>query len=107
MPNPNNVSYLMDGAWFHLVPTNNDVPPPEYEGYDLVGGTGNICYYTMDRHLGSINGIFFDFSARSVGLKELWTLKHMKNFNTQGVWTLAGGATTNQWPEWMRHYTAY
>jgi hypothetical protein len=50
--------------------------------------------------------VFADGSARRVGLKELWKLRWHKTFNTNGVWTTAGGNQPN-WPEWMRSFRDY
>jgi hypothetical protein len=48
-----------------------------------------------------------DYSARKVGLKELWTLKWHKSFNTAGAWTFAGGVQPENWPEWIRTFKDY
>ena len=61
----------------------------------------------IDRHNGHVNGLFVDTSIRSVGLKELWTLKWSKQFNTAGPWTQAGGAQPEDWPKWMRGFKDY
>jgi prepilin-type N-terminal cleavage/methylation domain-containing protein len=52
---------------------------------------------------GYINTVFLDLNVRKVGLKELWTLNWHRNFDTEGIWTTAGGATASDWPDWMRH----
>jgi hypothetical protein len=51
--------------------------------------------------------LFLDYSARKVGLKELWTLKWHKGFDEAGPWTLAGGAQASDWPEWMKPLKDY
>ena len=51
--------------------------------------------------------LLMDFSARKVGLKELWTLKWHRGFDTEGRWTTAGGVQAEDWPEWMRKYKDY
>jgi len=61
----------------------------------------------LDRHNGAVNMLFMDFSARKVGLKELWTLKWNRVFDTEGEWTTAGGVQAEDWPEWMRKYKDY
>jgi len=61
----------------------------------------------MNRHQGSVNAILMDWSARRVGLKELWTLKWHPEFNTRGRWTTAGGVQPGDWPGWMRPFRAY
>jgi hypothetical protein len=61
----------------------------------------------MDRHDGFNNCLFLDYSARKVGLKELWTLKWHKSYNTAGPWTKAGGAVASDWPDWLRSLKDY
>jgi len=63
--------------------------------------------YCIDRHEGTNNAVMVDFSIRKVGLKELWTLKWHRQFDTTGPWTLAGGAMPDAWPEWMKNHKAY
>jgi hypothetical protein len=65
---------------------------------------GRCC---IDRHIGSINASFCDFSARKVGLKELWTLKWHREFDTAGPWTRAGGVQPTNWPKWIRPLKDY
>ncbi|MDI6451918.1 hypothetical protein, partial [Anaerobaca lacustris] len=78
--------------------------PPEYE-YALAPEwpypyrVWSVC---MNRHSEAINMLFLDWSARRVGLKELWTFKWRPEFNTSGPWTKAGGVLPDDWPEWMR-----
>jgi hypothetical protein len=61
----------------------------------------------MNRHHGSVNGISMDWSIRKVGLKELWSLKWHREYNTHGPLTKAGGARPNDWPLWMRNFRDY
>jgi prepilin-type processing-associated H-X9-DG protein len=61
----------------------------------------------MDRHSRGINVVFFDFSVRKVGLKELWTLKWHQHSNTAGLWTKAGGVLPDAWPKWLRNCKDY
>jgi prepilin-type processing-associated H-X9-DG protein len=61
----------------------------------------------LNRHSQAINVAFMDWSIRKVDLKELWTLKWHKNFNTHGAWTKAGGATADKWPDWMKGMTEH
>ena len=58
----------------------------------------------INRHDGAVNVLLPDWSVRKVGLKELWTLKWSKQYNTAGPWTIAGGVTPADWPEWMRQF---
>jgi prepilin-type N-terminal cleavage/methylation domain-containing protein len=61
----------------------------------------------INRHDGFINTVFLDLNVRKVGLKELWTLDWHRNFDTQGVWTTAGGVMPEDWPQWMRRLKDY
>jgi len=61
----------------------------------------------IDRHDGGINMLFMDWSVRKVGLKELWTLKWHRDFDTAGPWTKAGGVEPEDWPQWMRRFKDY
>jgi len=68
------------------------------------GSAGEIF---INRHNGGFNGLFIDLSVRKIGLKELWTLKWHKQFNTTGPWTKAGGVQPEAWPQWMRGFKDY
>ena len=63
--------------------------------------------FIINRHNGYVNGLFLDWSVRKVGLKELWTLKWNKQFDTAGPWTKAGGVQPEDWPPWMRNFKDY
>jgi prepilin-type N-terminal cleavage/methylation domain-containing protein/prepilin-type processing-associated H-X9-DG protein len=81
---------------FDPVPTM--VPPPS---------PVHTIAYCMNRHAGHVNGLFLDWSVRKVGLKELWTLKWSRRFNTASPWTKAGGVRPEDWPQWMRNFKDY
>lgn len=80
--------------------------PPEFDGkyWGEVSHMGRVC---LNRHAGFVNALFMDWSARKVGLKELWTLKWHKSFNTSNKWTLAGGIRAGDWPKWLRRFPDY
>ena len=61
----------------------------------------------INRHNGYVNGLFLDWSVRRIGLKELWTLKWTKQFDTANKWTKSGGMQPEDWPEWMRGFKDY
>jgi len=47
--------------------------------------------FCLNRHEGYINGVFADFSARKIGLKELWNLRWHRAFDIHAakpVWSL-------------------
>jgi len=90
------------GAW-----TEEHNPPPEWDGEYLEGAEGIMKRLCLNRHNGYVNGVFFDLGARNIGLKELWTLKWHRQYNTDGPWTKAGGAAPDDWPQWMRKFKDY
>ncbi len=106
----NHVPILLDcTAWTMAVRLKNE--PPAYDdepsdvglaamGCDMKG----VC---INRHGGGVNSLFLDWSVRKVGLKELWTLKWVDNFNTANDWTKAGGVKPEDWPQWMRKFKDY
>ena len=110
----NNVPVLMDAMWFEAWPRQEDEPPPQADWLtDMVneremGANDNeMRRFCVDRHQGYVNGLFLDWSVRKVGLKELWTLKWHRAYNTGGPRTRAGGAQPTDWPEWMRKLRDY
>ena len=103
---PTNVPLFFDCAYVDAWPLHTQ-GAPDIKGFDVANGNewNVVC---IDRHSGSVNGIFADFSTvRKIDLKELWTLKWHREFDTTGVWTKAGGVQTSDWPQWMRSYKEY
>jgi len=103
---PDRVPLFFDCAYVDAFP-NHTQAPPAVKGLstDTSSEFNIIC---IDRHSGSINMVFADFStARKVGLKELWTLKWHRNFDIGGPWTKAGGVQASDWPDWMNSYKDY
>jgi prepilin-type N-terminal cleavage/methylation domain-containing protein/prepilin-type processing-associated H-X9-DG protein len=96
-----NIPLLLDAVDPVRGMTSEDQPPPEAEPSATEGG---LC---INRHNGTINGLFLDWSVRPIGLKELWTLKWRLDFNTAGLWTKAGGVKQENWPLWMRQFKDY
>jgi prepilin-type N-terminal cleavage/methylation domain-containing protein/prepilin-type processing-associated H-X9-DG protein len=85
---------------------SNRITPPQFMD-EWQGAAHEMKHFCIDRHNGTINMLFMDWSVRDVGLKELWKLKWHREFNRNGFWTLAGGAQTGDWPHWMRNFKAY
>ena len=104
----NNIPVFADSAWLDAWPFDTDAPPPTPDFWQIQMGQGTsineLREFCLDRHNGGINMLFMDWSARKVGLKELWTLKWHREFNTQGPWTKAGGVQPEDWPEWMKNF---
>ena len=88
-------------------PRMTDGPPVFDDVHRVDQGSCNMAHFGIDRHRGCINGLFMDWSVRKVGLKELWTLKWSRHFNTAGPWTRAGGVEAGDWPHWMRRFKEY
>jgi prepilin-type N-terminal cleavage/methylation domain-containing protein len=99
-----NVPLLTDSVlWFACQPSASVGNPPEYED----AWTESSLPCCMNRHHGFVSGIFMDWSSRPVGVKELWTLKWNREFDTNGPWTKAGLVQSSNWPQWMRRFKDY
>jgi hypothetical protein len=48
-----------------------------------------------------------DWSIRKMGLKQVYTFKWNREFDTAGIWTAAGGVQPDDWPQWMRKFKNY
>jgi len=106
----NQIPLFLDCSWYGAGPLHYDMPP-EYDGHTQ-SGTGhwrgdNMRRVCLNRHNAATNSAFLDFSIRRIGLKELWTLKWNRNYETVNSWTKAGGAQPSDWPEWMRSFQDY
>ncbi len=80
--------------------------PPTYSG-ERWNDDAQMGRYCLNRHDGFGGCLFLDYSARKVGLKELWTLKWHKEYNEAGPWTIGGGVQPSDWPEWMQTFKDY
>jgi prepilin-type N-terminal cleavage/methylation domain-containing protein/prepilin-type processing-associated H-X9-DG protein len=111
--NADTVPVYLDGIWAVAELFNSKSPPPQSDAiptghwrqlpYDW-GATDFTC---INRHDGGTNSLFLDWSVRKVGLKELWTIKWHRGYNTAGPWTKAGGVKPEDWPQWMRRFKDY
>ena len=99
-----NIPLFMDCQWLDGWPQHTD-NPSEFDGqrWDI----DQIGHFCINRHSGYVNSAFLDFSARKVGLKELWTLKWHREYQTDGPWTICGGVQPEDWPEWMQDFEDY
>ncbi len=103
------VPVMGDATWHDGWPLDTDVPVADAFAFGSgdKGTNEEINQWCIDRHNGWTNMLFMDYSVRSVGLKELWTLKWHRSFNTAGKYTRAGGMLDSGWPTWLRRYKAY
>ena len=78
----NNIPLFLD-CWFWCGGPENDDTPPAGDGpeYRILGHTESMNRFCINRHQQSINGVFLDYSARKVWLKELWHVKWGRNFD--------------------------
>ncbi len=93
------IPLFIDALRFDLWPRATDEPPKQREHE---WGPNHMARCCIDRHKGAVNCLFMDWSVRRVGLKQLWTLKWHRGFDTAGPWTKAGGVQPADWPQWMR-----
>jgi prepilin-type N-terminal cleavage/methylation domain-containing protein len=104
-----NIPVFGDGNFWLARPRHTD-PPPEFDGQwnwgDAPGAMGmkRLC---VNRRDGFTNGLFMDWSIRKMGLKQLYTFKWNREFDTGGIWTTAGGVRPGDWPRWMRKFKEY
>ncbi|MHC4694844.1 MAG: DUF4190 domain-containing protein, partial [Planctomycetota bacterium] len=110
----NNMPMLLDAMWFEGWPRQSDKPPPEEDWLqdrvsetEMEANDNEMRRFCINRHNGYTNSLFMDYSVRRIGLKELWTLKWHRDYNTSGPWTRDGGCKPNDWPEWMRKFKDY
>lgn len=106
-----NVPVFMDSKWRGAIPdyngalTGSNIPdsmaptPDEETNVSWKHGMG---HFAMPRHgsgaKSGINVMFMDLSARHVQIKELWTLKWNRKFETQKY------KTDVIWEQWMEKY---
>ncbi len=102
---PSTVPVLLDFRWGFLVGgcARATTEPPPYEG----ASGGCMALFCEARHGSASNGLFMDWSVHKIGLKELWTLKWHREYNTAGPWTKRGGVLPEDWPQWMRGFKDY
>ena len=96
------IPVLLDSTCPVVCAEPND--PPQREIDSSFFGMWSAC---LNRHNACVNALFLDWSARRVGLKELWTLQWGPRFSTRGPWTRAGGVKPGDWPKWMRGFKDY
>lgn len=105
----NQIPVFADSTWHDAWPRDTDVPSQTADAFGIMdqGTSGEMNHFCIDRHKGFLNMLFMDWSVRHIGLKENWTLKWHRAFNTAGPYTKAGGAQPDDWPAWLRSYKDY
>lgn len=92
------VPLLLGEQYYAGYPLMSDTPP-DYDGQSYAGTNDYMTAFCVNRHSGFVNGTFLDWSVRRIGLKELWTLKWHRYFDTH--------APSPTWPEWMKGFKDY
>jgi prepilin-type processing-associated H-X9-DG protein len=115
--NTNEIPVMLDAAAFGGRVGATGVVDPAPEIQDAVDTPGArdgdfIKIFSLNRHNGSVNCVFMDFSTRSVGLKELWTLRWCRDWNTcNKEYTMCGnsGRPAPGWAKavWMTKFKDY
>jgi prepilin-type processing-associated H-X9-DG protein len=102
-----NIPLILDDQWIDGWPQDWQ-DPPVYEDQDYRSQPGSaFVRFMINRHNGYVNGAFVDYSVRPLGLKELYTLKWNRLFDTSNRWTLAGDVNPSDWPEWLQKFKEY
>jgi prepilin-type N-terminal cleavage/methylation domain-containing protein len=101
------IPIFLDCLWYDVWPFDIDVPPLYDGAMENISGSNEMRRVCLNRHKAAVNCAFLDWSVRKVRLKELWTFKWHRNFDVNGMWTIAGGVLPEDWPEWMRGFKDY
>jgi prepilin-type processing-associated H-X9-DG protein len=100
------VPFLVDGQWIDVWPRPN-FSPPATENEHWQSSSSQMGRIVQNRHNGRENVVFMDGSSRLVGIKELWTFKWHRKYDTRGMYTKAGGASRSSWPKWMEGFDEF
>lgn len=114
------VPLLIDAYWLAGSPQQIDVPAETEPGVTVdEGSSNNMSRFCVNRHDGYVNAVFLDFSARRVGLKELWLQKWSRiyvadleepdenNFDNVGAIQNLRALLGGKWPDWMVDFKDY
>ena len=98
-----NIPLLGDHQWIDCWPVHGSEPPLWHgQPWGDTSQMGRIC---IDRHDGTVNWVFLDYSVRKIGLKGLWMLKWNRRYEaeyrpTKDEFDSAGDG-------WMKKYKDY
>ncbi len=95
-----NMPILADGRWMYAFVDHGDVPhQTENEDWVFNKDKWGLNMFMIDRHKGpSINVLFADNSARNTKLKDLFTLKWHRQYNTGNDYV----TTPGRLPAWIK-----
>jgi prepilin-type N-terminal cleavage/methylation domain-containing protein/prepilin-type processing-associated H-X9-DG protein len=100
------IPLILDDQWIDGWPHHTDAPP-DYADQDYRWQpSSHFVRFMLNRHNGGTNAAFVDYSVRWVGLKEEYTLKWNREFDTANGYTIAGGLSL-PWPEWLQRFKNY
>jgi prepilin-type N-terminal cleavage/methylation domain-containing protein len=100
----NNIPWFIEALRFDLWPLPTHRPADN----EFAAWSGNLmARCCINRHQGHLTAAFLDWSARKIGVKEVYTLKWHRSFNVNGPYTLAGGVSADDWPDWIRPFKDY
>jgi len=88
------IPVLLDCLWMGGRPLHNNTAPT-YSG-QFGASNDRMKSFCIDRHDGSSNGLFLDFSVRAIPLKCYWHLRWHRAFD------ITAGPTV--WPDWMSEF---
>ncbi len=96
---------LMAGCIWPISGPKRLEEPPVYEDH---WSNNHTCWFCLNRHRGHVGGVFMDFSARKIGLKEIWELKWHRWWYSNGSEDGTPDYTVPfDWPEWMKNFKDY
>ncbi len=107
VPEAGYIPLMAEALRFDLWPQPTNRPFDDETAAWNTQNTNHMARACMNRHIGHVNVSMCDFSARKVGLKELYTLKWHRSFDTRGPFTRAGGVSGSDWPDWIRPFKDY
>ncbi len=75
------VPMFLDSSTYENMTPNDTDEPPLYDGQEITGNVDEMRICCINRHDGIVNVAFVDFSARKIGLKQLWRQKWHRSFD--------------------------
>ncbi len=93
------IPLLADSTYLDGQPKDSD-PAPQWECQPRASGgrtsSGEMNHFAINRHNGSINILFMDFSVKEIPLKCLWKLRWHRDFDIY--------LNDPAWPPWMKRF---